>query len=176
MTMPFIRSDSNLNIWTKKPTNQIISKVHLLSGGVGCSHARVWVSPGERCGGEEADQQGGLTIHNSDIIAIIASSLSHPSVFTIIMNIWRRGWLTREVKVSFLVTQSQYIGRNDKLRSSSVGSYKSLLLPIYPLLAFVDPQKKTNWIAAQWNTNQLGNLLWHTQAQIFTQVVQYLDI
>ena len=97
-------------------------------------------------------------------------------ISAIIMNIWRRGWLTREVKVSFLVTQSQYIGRNDKLRSSSVGSYKSLLLPIYPLLAFVDPQKKTNWIAAQWNTNQLGNLLWHTQAQIFTQVVQYLDI
>ena len=121
-------------------------------------------------------RQGSLTIHNSDIIAIIAPSLSHPSVFTIIMNIGRRGWLTQEVKVSFLVTQSLYIGRNDKLRSSSVGSYKSLLLPIYPLLAFVDPQKKTNWIAAQWNTNQLGNLLWHTQAQIFTQVVQYLDI
>ena len=97
-------------------------------------------------------------------------------ISVIIMNIWRRGWLTQEVKVSFLGTQSQYIGRNDKLRSSSVGSYKSLLLPIYPLLAFVDPQKKTNWIAAQWNTNQLGNLLWHTQAQIFTQVVQYLDI
>ena len=158
-------------------TNQTTAKVNLLSGGVGCSHARVWVSLGERCWGEEADQQqGGLTIHNSDIIATIASSLSHPSVFTIIMNIWRRGWLTQEVKVTFLVTQSQYIGRNDKLRSSSVGSYKSLLLPIYPLLAFVDPQKKTNWIAAQWNTNQLGNLLWHTQAQIFTQVVQYLDI
>ena len=179
MTMLFIGSGSNRNIWIKNRKIFWIFeylKVHLLSGGVGCSHARVWVSLAERCWGEEADQQGSLTIHNSDIIAIIASSLSHPSLFTIIMNIWRRGWLTREVKVSFLVTQSQYIGRNDKLRSSSVGSYKSLLLPIYPLLAFVDPQKKTNWIAAQWNTNQLGNILWHTQAQIFTQVVQYLDI